>query len=116
VLVFVIAQQARDLERFLETLGGLLLPLGLLALVLFAAAWVVLRLRTRYRGGDDPAADAHAMLTQIGELRRQGGLSEEEYRSIKGRLTRRLEPPTGNQPPDSPPPSQDETTRDDARE
>ena len=108
-------QQARDLERFLETLGGLLLPLGLLAFVLFAAAWAILRVRTRYRGGDDPAADAHAMLTQIGELRRQGGLSDEEYRSIKSRLSRRLEPPSGR-PTASDEPSTDDTPREDARE
>jgi hypothetical protein len=86
--------QARNLEDFLDRAADLLLPLAALALVLFTAAWVVVRLRARYRGGDDPAADAHQMLTQLGELRRRGGLSEEEYRKIKGRLAGRLEPDT----------------------
>ena len=87
-------QHARNLEEFLARLADLLLPLAALAVVLFTAAWVVVRLRARYRGGDDPAADAHRMLTQLGDLRRRGGLSEEEYRKIKGRLAGRLEPET----------------------
>jgi hypothetical protein len=84
-------QQARDLEDFLGGLADLLLPLAALAGILFLAAWMVVRLKARYRGGDDPAADAHEMLTQFGDLRRRGGLSEEEYRKIKGRLAGRLE-------------------------
>ena len=115
-VVFGNLQQARDLERLLETLGELLVPLGLLALALFAAAWAIVRVRARYRGGDDPAADAHEMLTQIGELRRQGGLSEEEYRSIKNRLSRRLEPGSGPRPAADEPADTDDTTRDEDRE
>jgi hypothetical protein len=64
-------------------------------LVLFAslafAAWLVLRIRSRYRDNEDPAAVEHQMLMQLRDLRRQGDLSEDEYRSIKGRLIERLD-------------------------
>ncbi|HUG94084.1 MAG TPA: hypothetical protein VML55_24855 [Planctomycetaceae bacterium] len=83
-------REARELEQFLESLGELLVPLAALAVVLFAAAWVVVRVRARYRGSEDPAAEAHRMLTQLGDLRRRGGLSEAEYRSIQSRLAGRL--------------------------
>jgi hypothetical protein len=60
--------------------------LGLFAL-LAAAAWLVLRIRARFRDREDPADEGRQMLMQMGELHRQGGLSDEEYRSIKGKLS-----------------------------
>jgi hypothetical protein len=103
-------REARELERFLEQIFGLLAPLAVLAVALFAAAWLVLRVRARYRGGDDRAAEAHRMLTQIGELRRQGGLTEAEYRSIKSRLTGRIDETASKAPPP------DQTLRPDNRQ
>ena len=61
------------------------------------AAWLIFRIRAWFRGGEDPAADDHGMLMQISELRRQGDLSEEEYRSIKGRLVQRIDATTRTQ-------------------
>ena len=61
------------------------------------AVWLIFRIRARFRGGDDPAAVDHGMLMQISELRRRGDLSEEEYRSIKGRLVERIEETTRSQ-------------------
>ena len=55
------------------------------------ATWILVKLTVRMRGGDDPAVDDHTMLTRIGELRREGDLTDDEYRSIKGRLVQRLE-------------------------
>ena len=76
---------------FLKLLEASLLEwIALIAAVAFAA-WLIFRIRARFRGGDDPAAADHGMLMQISELRRRGDLSEEEYRSIKGRLVERLD-------------------------
>jgi uncharacterized membrane protein len=59
-------------------------------LALFAivavAAWLLFRIRARFRDHEDPAEDKRRMLMQMGEMHRQGGLSEEEFRSIKSRL------------------------------
>lgn len=50
----------------------------------------MIRIRSRYRDNEDPAAAEQQMLAQIRDLHRQGDLSEDEYRSIKGRLVKRL--------------------------
>jgi hypothetical protein len=67
--------------------------LGLIVAV-GVAVWLIFRIRAWFRDGEDPAADDHGMLMQITELRRQGGLSDEEFRSIKGRLVRRIDETT----------------------
>jgi hypothetical protein len=54
------------------------------------AGWLIIRIRSRYRGNEDPAVAEQQMLSQIRDLHRQGDLSEDEYRSIKGRLVKRL--------------------------
>jgi hypothetical protein len=73
---------------------------GILFLVLAGAAWLILRLRARFRGSEDPAVEGRQMLMQMGELHRQGGLSEEEYRSIRSRLSGPIDDTTrGNGPP-----------------
>jgi uncharacterized membrane protein len=53
--------------------------------------WVVSRIRAWFREDDDPAGNAREMLSEIREMYVEGDLSEEEFRSIKGRLTERLE-------------------------
>jgi hypothetical protein len=58
----------------------------ILAVLLFSAAWLILRIRARFRDRDDPAEQKHRLLMQMGDLHHEGGLSDEEYRSIKGRL------------------------------
>jgi len=67
--------------------------LTVLALVacLFAAAWAIVWIRSRYRDNEDVAEAEHQMLMQIRDLRREGDLSEEEFRSIKGRLIERID-------------------------
>ncbi|MEX2286220.1 MAG: hypothetical protein WD648_03965 [Planctomycetaceae bacterium] len=57
---------------------------------LVVAGWLMIRIRSRYRDNEDPAAAEQQMLAQIRDLHRQGDLSEDEYRSIKGRLVKRL--------------------------
>ena len=63
----------------------------LLFALLGGLIWAITWMKSRYWGHEDPAAADHQMLSHLGELRRQGGLSEEEYRSIKGRLVERLD-------------------------
>ncbi len=62
--------------------------LGILITVSIA---LTLRIRQRFQGNDDPAEVDHQMLLQIKELRREGDLTDEEFRSIKGRLVERID-------------------------
>jgi hypothetical protein len=63
---------------------------------LFAAAclvvliWSIVRFVSRVHEDVDPAECDQDMLNAISELRRQGDLSEDEYRSIKGQLMARM--------------------------
>ena len=65
-----------------------------LFVVVAAAAWLLFRIRARFRDSEDPAEDNRRMLMQMGEMHRQGGLSEEEFRSIKSRLIEPHDHPT----------------------
>lgn len=47
---------------------------------------IAMKLRSWYRKDSDDAGDRDRMLLQFHELKRQGGLTEDEYRSIRGRL------------------------------
>lgn len=69
-------------DRLLETA---ILTVGVIVAIL-VGIWLVASIRSRYRGHEDPAAQSQQMLTHMRDLYRQGDLSEEEYRSIKGRL------------------------------
>jgi len=62
-----------------------------LAFALLVLAWAVQRIRAWYREDDDPAGNAREMLSEIREMYVEGDLSEEEFRSIKGRLKERLD-------------------------
>jgi hypothetical protein len=77
-----------------------------LFVVLAAAVWLILRVRARFRDREDPAVEHRRMLMQMGDLHRQGGLSDEEFRSIKGRLggpdeSLRGAPPENDQGPET---------------
>ena len=56
-----------------------------------AVLWAFSRFAAWLRDDEDTAAVEQMMLTDINELHRGGDLSDEEYRSIKGRLLERLE-------------------------
>ncbi|MFO1094602.1 MAG: hypothetical protein U0992_15050 [Planctomycetaceae bacterium] len=60
-----------------------------LAFAIVVLAWIVNRVRAAFRSDADPAENANQMLSEIREMYEEGKLSEEEFRSIKGRLTKR---------------------------
>jgi uncharacterized membrane protein len=62
-----------------------------LFVIVAVTAWFLFRVRARFRDHEDPAEDKRRMLMQMGEMHRQGGLSEEEFRSIKSRLIEPLD-------------------------
>ena len=51
------------------------------------AIWLILWLRTFFRDDADDADDALEMLTQFRDLHQEGGLSDDEFRLIRSRLT-----------------------------
>lgn len=76
-----------DLDKTIE--AGLW---WLLVLVLILVGiWVIVMIRSRYRGREDHAATAHLMLSQLGELHREGDLTDDEFRSIKNRLINQID-------------------------
>ena len=64
--------------------------LALLAAI-SVAIWLIFWIRVRFWDHEDPEAVDHQMLSKIGDLRREGDLSEAEYRSIKSRLVERID-------------------------
>ena len=63
----------------------------LVALVgLFIVIWQVIRLVARVNEDSDPAEADHEMLLVLSELHREGDLTKEEFRSIKGQIVGRL--------------------------
>lgn len=85
------AAMRRGLSDLFTSMQGLAWSVGLLVIVLAVSVWVILRVRAQIRDNADRAGADHGMLSQLGELHRQGHLSEEEYRSIKSRLVQRLD-------------------------
>jgi hypothetical protein len=67
-----------------------------LCLALLILAGVVYWLRSWWREDAGRAVDSNDLLTQFRELHREGDLTEEEFRSIKSRLTAPAPP---QQPP-----------------
>ncbi len=64
--------------------------LGFVLVVLMFAIWLIARLTTSVTDDIDPAEIDRQMLTAVRELHSQGELSPGEYRSIKGRLVKRM--------------------------
>jgi hypothetical protein len=79
-------RDASDLLR--QALVPLLSVVGAIGLLIIAIYF----LRSWWRDNAGPAASEHEMLAHYRELNRQGELSDDEYRSIKGRITSRLGP------------------------
>ncbi len=88
----VVARGGRkDLDDlFQEFAASALIFLGLVLLV-GIGLWIVTRLRSRLADDEGSATGDHRLLSQIADLKQQGDLTEEEYRSIKGRLVERID-------------------------
>lgn len=103
-----IAAEGSDVTRdaLWDKLTGSSWQFVALGVVIVVAVWLIVRVRAWSRDGEDPAAAEHQMLSHLAELRREGNLSEEEYRSIKGRLARKIEgsvrPQSGSAPSNRP--------------
>ena len=52
--------------------------------------WLIVRLIARVNEDTDPAEADREMLLTLSDLRREGDLTQEEFRSIKSRLVTRL--------------------------
>lgn len=57
--------------------------------------WLILQLTTRLTEDMDPAEADRQMLFSLDELHREGDLTTEEFRSLKGQLVQRI---TGDTP------------------
>ena len=82
--------------NFEQSLEFSLWTLAVLA-ILLAGLWAAVLIRTWCRGREDRAEGAHQMLIQIGDLRREGDLTDDEFRSIKGRLIQQIDSATREQ-------------------
>ena len=80
----------KKLQEFAESIA---LPWIGLAVALLLLAAFVHGIRSRYRDDDGLADEKAEILEQMRDLRREGDLSEEEFRSIKSQLTGRSHPP-----------------------
>jgi len=58
---------------------------------LSVAAWSIGWLRSHFREDSDDADGTLEMLTQFRDLHQEGGLSDDEFRSIRSRLSRRVQ-------------------------
>jgi hypothetical protein len=57
-------------------------------LVVSLSIWMIVWLRSYFREDSDDADETLEMLTQFSELHQEGGLSDDEFRLIRSRLTR----------------------------
>ena len=86
-VVFEIQAVVVDWNR-LRQYGDTLAPWqwAIALLVACVGVWSIFQMRAWFREDSGRADDNLKMLTQFRDLHRQGGLSEDEYRLIKGRL------------------------------
>ena len=85
---FLLLAQRRRYDPF-QTLWSWL-PLLIAAVVLVLLIWAILRILSKMNEDVDPAEADREMLQALRDLRREGDLSEDEFRSIRGKLATRL--------------------------
>lgn len=96
-LTFVFAFDARFWSFLKASALPWLTVIVLLLLGIAILSWV----RKRYRDHEDRAADMERMLLQFRDLKREGDLSDEEYRSIKNRLVEQIGKPSRDKSPET---------------
>ena len=72
------------------------IPLLIAASFLVVVIWAIVRLVSRVNEDVDPAEADREMLLALNDLRREGDLTEDEFRSIKGQITGRLQATWGD--------------------
>lgn len=82
-------------DKTLQLLTDSAVNYGITALFVLFLVWASLKLRSWYQDDSDPAADLSELLIQFKDLHRQGQISEEEFRSIKGHLIDHRADPSG---------------------
>jgi hypothetical protein len=83
---------ARGIEaEFMDRLY-VYMNIGLTALAISVLVWLILRIRSWFYDSDGSDEPLQEMLTQFHQLKREGELSDEEYRSISQRLSAGLAP------------------------
>jgi uncharacterized membrane protein len=87
---FLLLAQRRRYDPF-QTLWSWL-PLLIAAVVLVLLIWAILRILSKMNEDVDPAEADREMLQALRDLRREGDLSEDEFRSIRGKRNQRKVP------------------------
>lgn len=96
----------KSLEQQLMDRFNVYLTTGLALLAIAVLVWLILRIRSWFFESDDSDEPLQEMLTQFRQLKREGELTEEEYRLISQRLSaprEQVRPPIGQPPPPSDP-------------
>lgn len=88
--VLAVAAKWKLPEWNIEYLSESWLSISIGAIVLIISIWWIARLTARATEDIDRAEVDRQMLTTLTELKTQGELTNEEFRSIKGRLVERL--------------------------
>ena len=78
---------AKDIEaQFMDRLN-VYATAGLALLAIGVLVWLILRIRSWFLESEDSDEPLEEMLTQFRQLKREGELTEEEYRLISQRLS-----------------------------
>ena len=64
---------------------------GFVIVTVSLAIWLIVWLRSYFREDADDADETLEMLTQFRKLHHEGGLSDDEFRLIRSRLTRKVQ-------------------------
>lgn len=75
-------------EGFESSFPVLVIWLAILAILIAIGVYVIARVRSMAKGGD---TTGNQWLTKFRDLHSEGGLSDEEYRTIKSVLAQRLQ-------------------------
>lgn len=86
----ILAKRAADIYEVLQLPKFITWPFLFAAACLIVVIWSIVRIISRVNEDVDPAVSDQEMLNSISEMRREGDLTEDEYRSIKSQLVGRL--------------------------
>ncbi|HQZ68468.1 MAG TPA: hypothetical protein PLY87_25440 [Planctomycetaceae bacterium] len=94
----ILAKRANDIFDLLQLRDINWWEYGFAATGLIVLIWAIVRVTSRVNEDVDPAVSDQEMLNSISELRREGDLTEDEYRSIKSQLMGRMSTTLFHQP------------------